>query len=64
MIRLEGASASVPGPSRTPRILLDAIDLDLRSGESHLVLGANGSGKSTLVRMLAGLRAPASGCQR
>ncbi|HTK70604.1 MAG TPA: ABC transporter ATP-binding protein, partial [Candidatus Eisenbacteria bacterium] len=61
MIRLEGASASVPGPSRTPRILLDAIDLDLRSGESHLVLGANGSGKSTLVRMLAGLRAPASG---
>jgi len=61
MIRLEGASASVPGPSRTPRILLDAIDLDLGAGESHLVLGANGSGKSTLVRMLAGLRAPASG---
>jgi len=61
MIRLEGASASVPGPSRTPRILLDAIDLDLGAGESHLVLGANGSGKSTLVRLLAGLRAPASG---
>ncbi|HET9941012.1 MAG TPA: ABC transporter ATP-binding protein [Candidatus Eisenbacteria bacterium] len=63
MIRLEGASASVPGPSRaeSPRILLDPIDLDLRAGESHLVLGANGSGKSTLVRMLAGLRPPASG---
>ncbi|HKO22411.1 MAG TPA: ABC transporter ATP-binding protein, partial [Candidatus Eisenbacteria bacterium] len=63
MIRLEGASASVPGPSRVegPRILLDAIDLDLRAGESHLVLGANGSGKSTLVRMLAGLRPPATG---
>lgn len=63
MIRLEGASASVPGPSRVegPRVLLDAIDLDLRAGESHLVLGANGSGKSTLIRMLAGLRPPATG---
>jgi energy-coupling factor transporter ATP-binding protein EcfA2 len=63
MIRLEGASASVPGRSRAegPRALFDALDLDLRVGESHLVLGANGSGKSTLVRMLAGLRPPASG---
>jgi energy-coupling factor transporter ATP-binding protein EcfA2 len=63
MIRLEGASASVPGRSRAegPRVLFDALDLDLRVGESHLVLGANGSGKSTLIRMLAGLRPPASG---
>jgi len=63
MIRLEGALASVPGRSLAegPRVLFDALDLDLRVGESHLVLGANGSGKSTLVRMLAGLRPPASG---
>src|SRR5690349_18980660 len=61
MIRLEGASASVPGPSRTPRVLLDGLNLDLNAGQSHLILGANGSGKSTLVRMLAGLRPPASG---
>jgi energy-coupling factor transporter ATP-binding protein EcfA2 len=63
MIRLERASAYVPGRSRAggPRVLLDALDLELKAGESHLVLGPNGSGKSTLVRLLAGLRPPTSG---
>jgi len=45
--------------SATP--LLTGVDLSLREGERVLLEGASGSGKSTLARVLAGLRAPASG---
>ena len=39
----------------------DKINLELRKGELHALLGENGAGKSTLMNMLAGLLEPTSG---
>ncbi len=45
------------GPSRRT----EKIDLDVRAGENHALLGENGAGKSTLVKMLYGLLQPSAG---
>ncbi|MDV5973410.1 Xylose import ATP-binding protein XylG [Streptococcus canis] len=39
----------------------DHINLNVRKGEIHALLGENGAGKSTLMNMLAGLLEPTSG---
>ena len=39
----------------------DKINLELRKGEIHALLGENGAGKSTLMNMLAGLLEPTRG---
>jgi len=39
----------------------DNINLDVRKGEIHALLGENGAGKSTLMNMLSGLLEPTSG---
>jgi ribose transport system ATP-binding protein len=40
---------------------LDRVDLEVRPGEVHCLLGQNGAGKSTLIKVLSGAHRPDSG---
>jgi ribose transport system ATP-binding protein len=43
---------------------LDGVDLDVRAGEVHCLVGQNGAGKSTLIRCVSGATQPTSGTIR
>jgi rhamnose transport system ATP-binding protein len=44
--------------------VLSDVDLDLRTGEIHALLGENGAGKSTFAKILAGVHRPTRGALR
>ncbi len=55
-VALVGVTARYPG-----RTALDRVDLEVRPGTVHGLLGLNGAGKTTLLRVLLGLVDPAEG---
>lgn len=56
VLQLKGVSKSFNGVPA-----LSNVDLDVRAGEVHVLLGENGAGKSTLIKMIAGVHQPDSG---
>jgi ribose transport system ATP-binding protein len=56
VLAVRGVAKAFPGV-----VALDSVDLEVRAGELHVLLGENGAGKSTLIRILAGAETPDAG---
>ena len=55
-LELKGICKSFPGVKA-----LDNVQLSLRPGTVHALMGENGAGKSTLLYLMSGLLAPKRG---
>ena len=49
ILQVRGVCKRFPG-----LVALDKVDLEVRQGETHVLLGENGAGKSTLMKILSG----------
>ncbi len=56
MLQVSGIVKTFPGVRA-----LDGVDLTLRRGEVHALMGENGAGKSTLIKVLTGVHVPDGG---
>ena len=56
LLTLRGIGKRFPGV-----VALDGVDLNVRAGEIHALLGENGAGKSTLIKVLTGVYEADSG---
>src|SRR3954452_14233388 len=56
LLQMRGIVKTFPGVRA-----LDGVDLVVRAGEVHCLLGQNGAGKSTLIKVLAGAHRPDEG---
>jgi simple sugar transport system ATP-binding protein len=56
VLEARGITRAFPGVQA-----LGGVDLTLRAGEVHALMGQNGAGKSTLIKVLTGVHAPDSG---
>ncbi|MER7044820.1 sugar ABC transporter ATP-binding protein [Streptomyces jumonjinensis] len=56
LLTMSGITKSFPGVRA-----LAGVDLEVRAGSVHCVLGQNGAGKSTLIKVLAGAHRPDGG---
>jgi len=56
VLELQGIVKEFPGVRA-----LDGVDLEVRAGEVHCLLGQNGAGKSTLIKVLSGAHRPDAG---
>jgi ribose transport system ATP-binding protein len=55
-LQMRGVCKAFPGV-----VALDGVDLEVRAGEVHVLLGENGAGKSTLINVLGGALRPDAG---
>jgi len=56
LLQMQGIKKSFVGVQ-----VLHGVDLDLRAGEVHAIVGENGAGKSTMMKILAGVYTPDEG---
>lgn len=56
ILKLTGVGKIFPGV-----VALSNLTLELRRGETHIVIGENGAGKSTFIKLLAGIHEPDGG---
>lgn len=58
LLQMKNISKTFPGVKA-----LDDVELEVKQGEVHALIGENGAGKSTLIKVLAGIHPPDSGAK-
>lgn len=61
MITLQNVTKTYQRGSGIPVVALDQVNLDIKQGAIHGIVGQSGAGKSTLIRIMTALTRPTSG---